>query len=99
MKIILYTISVFSTPFVCNLLETGNKTTLTLPDIRERAIAFHDQYYVASNMQLVILSPYDYDSLREYVEQLFSVMPKRDLVLPPISVRIMFSLFFLRNHL
>ena len=50
-------------------------------------------------MQLVILSPYDYDSLREYVEQLFSVMPKRDLVLPPISVRIMFSLFFLRNHL
>ena len=85
-KSILSTISVFIPFFPCNYIATGNKQTLSIPDIRERAIAFHHQYYLASNMQLVILSGYAYPQMREYVESLFSSMPTCDVVLPTLSV-------------
>lgn len=78
----LYSVLLFS----CDSIATGNKQTLGIPDIRERAIAFHHQYYMASNMQLVILSGYAYPQMREYVESLFSSMPTCDVTLPTISV-------------
>ena len=72
---------------ISSCLETGSKATLSLPDIRERAIAFHAMYYTASNMQLVILSSYEYEDLKQHVEALFSCMEPRAPVAHVIDVR------------
>ena len=67
------------------LVETGSKETLTLPTIRDRAVAFYQTYYTPSNMFLVVLSGYNGAMIREQVKDLFSI-PAREAKEIPISV-------------
>ena len=69
-------------------IETGDKETLSIPNIRERAIAFHHAYYTASNMHLVILSSHRYEDLQQHIEALFSCMPIQEAESTVMSVAI-----------
>ena len=64
--------------FGCGNLETlGGR-----PDIRDRLLAFHEQYYSANIMKLVVYGRESLDQLAEWVERLFSAVPDKQVVLP-----------------
>lgn len=67
-----------SAKFGCGNLETlGGR-----PDIRDRLLAFHEQYYSANIMKLAVYGRESLDQLALWVEQLFSVVPDKQ-VAPP----------------
>lgn len=67
-------------------VATGNEKTLGLPDIRDRAIAFHNTYYTPSCMKLVVLSAHAPAAVRSQVETLFQAMESGKGPCAPISV-------------
>lgn len=67
-------------------VATGNEKTLGLPDIRDRAIAFHNTYYTPSCMKLVVLSAHAPTAVRRQVETLFQAMESGKGPCAPISV-------------
>ena len=58
--------------------STGNKQTLSLPDIRERLIVFYKKYYSSEIMNLCVYSKKPMDELVKFVEDLFILVPKLD---------------------
>ena len=61
---------------VFNKFSTGNKSTLTLPNIRERLIEFYKKYYTSEIMYLCVYSKKPMDELVKLVEDLFCKVPK-----------------------
>lgn len=51
---------------------TGNLETLNVPGIRDILIEFHDRYYSANLMKLVVYGRESLDELQGWVEELFS---------------------------
>ena len=67
-------------------VATGNEKTLGLPDIRDRAIAFHNTYCTPSCMKLVVLSAHASSAVRSQVETLFRSLKFGSSPRSPISV-------------
>ena len=63
---------------VFNKFDAGNKTTLSLPDIRERLLKFYKKYYTSEIMSLCVYSNKKLDELLPFVENLFQLVPKID---------------------
>ena len=63
---------------VFNRFSGGNKTTLSLPDIRERLLKFYKKYYTSEIMSLCVYSNKKLDELFPLVENLFQQIPKID---------------------
>ena len=61
---------------VFNKFSTGNKKTLTLPDIRKRLLDFYKKYYTSEVMNLCVYSKKPMEELVKFVEELFSKVPK-----------------------
>lgn len=65
--------------------STGNLQTLKeLPaqrgvSVREEFLKFHDQYYSANTMKLVVLGREDLDTLQKWVETMFSDVKNKDI--------------------
>jgi insulysin len=68
--------------------STGNLQTLKeLPEkrgvnVREEFMKFHDRYYSANNMKLVVLGREDLDTLQTWVEEMFEGVKNKDLPKP-----------------
>ena len=77
-----------SRSFRFSSVATGDASTLTLPDIRKRAIAFHSTYYAPSVMKLVVLSTQPASVLRGHIETLFQRMEYRKSMIPVTSVAV-----------
>ena len=58
--------------------STGNKETLNYPDIRDRLLKMYNKYYTSEIMYLVVYSKMPMDNLVHLVENLFSLVPKRE---------------------
>ena len=61
-----------------NRFSTGNKKTLSLPDIRDRLLVFYKKYYSSDIMTLCVYSKKPMDELVKFVEDLFKLVPKID---------------------
>ena len=61
---------------VFNKFSTGNKETLSLPDIRDRLITFYKKYYSSEVMNLCVYSKKPMNELVKFVEDLFILVPK-----------------------
>ena len=79
-------------PLLASRVATGSEKTLDLPDIRDRAIAFHNAYYTPSCMKLVVLSAHAPSAVRSQVEALFCAMACAPSPRAPISVAVAPSL-------
>ncbi|KAF2685190.1 hypothetical protein K458DRAFT_417258 [Lentithecium fluviatile CBS 122367] len=68
-----------------NHFSTGNWTTLHDEplargvQIREEFMKFHEQHYSANRMKLVVLGLENLDTLEEWVEEIFSEIPNKNL--------------------
>jgi insulysin len=68
-----------------NHFSTGNWTTLHDEplergvQIRDEFMKFHAQHYSANRMKLVVLGREDLDTLEEWIEEIFSKIPNKDL--------------------
>lgn len=68
---------------------TGNKETLgSIPEglgiiTRDRIISFYKNHYSATIMKLVLYGKEDLDTLQKMVIEIFSSLPKREVVLQP----------------
>lgn len=71
----------------CNV-DTGDKSTLSIPNIRERVIEFYHAHYSASRMKLVIQGDFDVLKMEQHVRSLFDQMEKR--ALEPSSFSVLF---------
>jgi len=58
--------------------STGNKETLNHPDIRERLLKMYNKYYSSEIMSLIIYSKLSMNKLIKLVEDLFTLVPKRE---------------------
>ena len=63
---------------VFNRFSTGNKQTLSLPDIRDRLLVFYKKYYTSEIMNLCVYSKKPMAELVKFVEDLFILVPKLD---------------------
>ena len=63
---------------VFNRFSTGNKQTLSIPDIRDRLLVFYKKYYTSEIMNLCVYSKKPMDELVKFVEDLFILVPKLD---------------------
>ena len=72
-----------------NRFSTGNKTTLGLPDIRERLLVYYKKYYTSEIMHLCVYSKKPMDELVKFVEDLFVLVPKIDNFVKPRYDKIM----------
>lgn len=68
-----------------NHFYTGNKSTLSIPTIRERAIEFHKAYYLPSNMKLVVQGGFDVAKMQCRIQSLFGCLENRDSLPPQFS--------------
>ena len=59
-----------------NRFSTGNKKTLSLPDIRDRLLVFYKKYYTSEMMYLCVYSKKPMEELVKFVEDLFVLVPK-----------------------
>ena len=59
-----------------NKFSTGNKQTLSLPDIRDRLLVFYKKYYTSEIMNLCDYSKKPLDKLVKFVEDLFLLVPR-----------------------
>lgn len=68
---------------------TGNKETLgSIPEskgtiTRDRLISFYNEHYSATIMKLVVYGKEDLDHLQRMVVEMFSPIPKREVILQP----------------
>jgi len=68
--------------------SVGNTETLADHDnisIRGEIKAFFEEYYQASHMTLVLEGPHPLQTLKEYAEQKFGLIPDSNKALPPID--------------
>ena len=63
---------------VFNRFSTGNKQTLSIPDIRDRLLVFYKKYYTSEIMNLCVYSKKPMGELVKFVEDLFILVPKLD---------------------
>ena len=68
---------------IFNKFSTGNKNTLSLPDIRERLLVFYKKYYTSEIMNLCVYSKKPLDELVKFVEDLFISVPKLENFIKP----------------
>ena len=61
-----------------NKFSTGSKETLNYPDIRDRLLKMYNKYYSSQIMYLVAYSKMPMDKLTKLVEDLFSLVPKKE---------------------
>ena len=61
-----------------NKFSTGSKETLNKPDIRDRLLKMYNKYYSSQIMYLVAYSKMPMDKLTKLVEDLFSLVPKKE---------------------
>lgn len=76
----------FVVSFACFDLDTGDKSTLSVPNIRDRVIEFYNTHYCASRMKLVIQGDFDVSQMEHQVRSLFDRMEKRMIDPPSFSV-------------
>ena len=57
---------------------TGNKQTLSHPDIRDRLLRMYNKYYSSEVMYLIVYSKLPLDNSIKLVEDYFSLVPKRE---------------------
>ena len=76
---------------MCCNVDTGDKSTLSIPNIRERVIGFYHAHYSASRMKLVIQGDFDVSKMEHHVRSLFDQMEKRDLEPSSFSVLLFMS--------
>lgn len=76
---------------MCCNVDTGDKSTLSIPNIRERVIEFYHAHYSASRMKLVIQGDFDVSKMEHHVRSLFDQMEKRDLEPSSFSVLLFMS--------
>ncbi len=65
-----------------NKFGTGNLETLNVPSIRETLIAFHERYYSANLMKLVVYGKESLDQLQDWVVELFSGVKNSNVLRP-----------------
>ena len=65
-----------------NQFHTGNKETLSIPNIYERLREFHNKYYSANIMGLAVLGREDVETLQQWVEEIFSSVPNKNIEKP-----------------
>ena len=63
--------------------STGNKQTLSHADIRDRLLKMYNKYYSSEIMNLVIYSKLPMDNIIKLVDELFSLIPKRENFIMP----------------
>ena len=61
-----------------NKFSTGNKEILNHPDIRERLLRMYNKYYSSEIMNLVLYSKLSMEKLNNLVDNLFTLVPKRE---------------------
>ena len=67
-----------------NKFSTGNLETLNHPDIRDRLLKMYNQYYSSEIMNLVLYSNLPMDNLIKLVDDLFTLVPKRENLVMPV---------------
>ncbi|KAI9282259.1 Metalloenzyme, LuxS/M16 peptidase-like protein [Sporodiniella umbellata] len=71
-----------------HLFETGNlETLMDRPkqlglDVRQELLKFHDTYYSANIMKLVVVGRESLDQLTKWVVEMFSSVPNKNIVVP-----------------
>jgi len=60
---------------------TGNLDTLSKPGLQEALLNFHNTYYSANIMKLVILGPQSLDKLEEYILQSFPQIENKNVII------------------
>ena len=63
--------------------STGNKTTLNIPDIRDKLIKMYKKYYTSEIMTLCVYSNMLLDEMIILIEKLFKDIPKRENFIMP----------------
>jgi len=54
---------------------TGSLETLNHPSIRDDVIKFHEKFYSANRMKLVVCSDESIETLEKWVKEIFSKIP------------------------
>ena len=65
--------------------STGCFETLNKPGVRDALIEFHDKYYSSNIMKLCVVGKEPLDTLEQWVEELFSPIENKNVVLPDLS--------------
>ena len=63
--------------------STGNKTTLNIPDIRDKLIKMYKKYYTSEIMTLCVYSNMSLEEMIKLIEKLFKDVPKRENFIMP----------------
>ena len=71
-----------------NKFSTGNKETLNQPDIRDQLLKMYNQYYSSEIMNLVLYSNLPMENLIKLVDDLFTLVPKRENFIMPTYDRV-----------
>ena len=64
---------------------TGNLETLKQDGIRESLLDFHRQWYSSNIMNLVLISKHSLEQLEQWVVELFSAVPNKNVIVPDLS--------------
>ena len=68
-----------------NRFGSGNFESLRQEGIRQQLLAFHQKYYSANIMDLVVSSQHSLDQVEEWVREKFSVIENKNLELPNLA--------------